>query len=210
LAHLLKLLCQLGVSPSDRRQLDQFEGLGFDPYFRPRKSHIKKQANLVVPKLNKVIFKLIILNIFDFLQLLFFKDMLKLMKINLVIPRLMSILNELSYPQHPKEIKTGFWGRAQVIHFLMTLVLSWSHSVNGICEALLESNQFSMWLCNLVLEDPDPLVRHEICVALYRLCAVPPANRTAATLLLSQLIKFLDKAECMQPQIRQEVCIFYF
>jgi len=56
LAHLLKLLCQLGVSPNDRRQLDQFEGLGFDPYFRPRKSHIKKQANLVVPKLNKVIF----------------------------------------------------------------------------------------------------------------------------------------------------------
>jgi len=55
LAHLLKLLCQLGVSPNDRRQLDQFEGLGFDPYFRPRKSHIKKQANLVVPKLNKVI-----------------------------------------------------------------------------------------------------------------------------------------------------------
>ncbi|KAL4111819.1 hypothetical protein QTP88_015704 [Uroleucon formosanum] len=185
LAHLLKLLCQLGVSPNDRRQLDQFEGLGFDPYFRPRKSHIKKQANLVVPKLNK--------------------EMLKLMKIDLVIPRLMSILNELSYPGHPKDIKTGFWGRAQVIHFLMTLVLSWSHSVNGICEALLESNQFSMWLCSLVLEDPDPLVRHEICVALYRLCAVPPANRTAATLLLSQLIKFLDKAECMQPQnIRHE------
>lgn len=52
---MLKLLCQLGVSPNDRRQLDQFEGLGFDPYFRPRKSHIKKQANLVVPKLNKVI-----------------------------------------------------------------------------------------------------------------------------------------------------------
>lgn len=136
--------------------------------------------------------------------------MLKLMKIDLVIPKLMSILNELSYPKHPKEIKTGFWGRAQVIHFLMTLVLSWSHSVNGICEALLESNHFSMWLCNLVLEDPDPLVRHEICVALYRLCAVPPANRTAATLLLSQLIKFLDKAECMQPQTRQEVCNFNF
>lgn len=55
LAHLLKLLCQLGVSPNDRRQLDQFEGLGFDPYFRPRKAHMKKQANLVVPKLNKVI-----------------------------------------------------------------------------------------------------------------------------------------------------------
>jgi len=55
LAHLLKLLCQLGVSPNDRRQLDQFEGLGFDPYFRPRKAHVKKQANLVVPKLNKVI-----------------------------------------------------------------------------------------------------------------------------------------------------------
>ncbi|XP_050545386.1 ubiquitin carboxyl-terminal hydrolase 34 [Daktulosphaira vitifoliae] len=184
LAHLLKLLCQLGVSPNDRKQLDQFEGLGFDPYFRSRKANMKKQTNLVVPKLNQ--------------------EMLKLMKIDLVIPRLMSILNELSFPRYPKEIKTGFWGRAQVIHFLMTLVLSWSHSINGICEALLESNQFSMWLCNLVLEDPDPLVRHEICVALYRLCAVTPANRTAATLLLSQLIKFLDKAECMKPQIREE------
>lgn len=43
------------MSPNDRRQLDQFEGLGFDPYFRPRKAHVKKQANLVVPKLNKVI-----------------------------------------------------------------------------------------------------------------------------------------------------------
>lgn len=57
LAHLLKLLCQLGVSPNDRQQLDHFEGLGFDPYFRSRKAHMKKQSNLIVPKLNKVCFK---------------------------------------------------------------------------------------------------------------------------------------------------------
>lgn len=44
----------------------------------------------------------------------FFQAMLQMMDVDLVMPRLTSILHEASLPRDPNHYKTGFWGRAQV------------------------------------------------------------------------------------------------
>lgn len=127
--------------------------------------------------------------------------MLELMDIDTVMPRFNSILMEMSSPRDLTHYKTGFWGRAQVVHFAMALLVSWSNSCPHVSRALILSKNFPVWLSRLVLEDPDPTVRREISTALFRLCTTNP---NIAPILLSSLISFIDKAERMRPQ-RHEV-----
>lgn len=83
----------------------------------------------------------------------------------------------------------------------MALLVSWSNSCPSVSHALISSKNFSLWLAKLVLEDPDPTVRREISTALFRLCTT---NLNIASVLLLELIKFIEKAERMRPQ-RHEV-----
>ncbi|XP_065207082.1 ubiquitin carboxyl-terminal hydrolase puf isoform X2 [Planococcus citri] len=181
LAHLLKLLCQLGVPLEDRHSLELFDSFGIATLLpnitKSKRRRCNKQEKLVIPCLNQT--------------------MLDLMDINTVMPRFNSILMEMASPRDLTHYKTGFWGRAQVVHFAMALLVSWSNSNPQVSRALVMSKNASGWLSRLVLEDPDPTVRREISTALFRLCTT---NQDIVEVLFTTLNSFMDKAERMRPQ----------
>ncbi|KAG8281089.1 Ubiquitin carboxyl-terminal hydrolase 34 [Homalodisca vitripennis] len=164
LACLLKLLCQLGMTHTTDDSATN----------KNKRKRCTKSDKMVIPKLSQ--------------------PMVQLMNIETVIPRLTSILYEASMPRDPNHYKTGFWGRAQVVQYAMALIVSWAYTVSGVREALYAEEQFHTWLRRLVLEEPEPCVRREVCMALYRLAAPPHAPS-----MLTHLLGLLDKAEVMRP-----------
>lgn len=133
--------------------------------------------------------------------------MLQMLNVDGVMSRLTSILYEASLPRDPNHYKTGFWGRAQVVHYAMSLLVSWVHSKDSVRETLFTTPNLSTWLQRLVLEDPEPAVRREVCTALYRLClgstATGDSNDSSPSLvtpMLTKLLEFLSIAENMGPQ----------
>ena len=61
----------------------------------------------------------------------------------------------------------------------------------------------------MLLEDPDPCVRREVCTGIYRMClGSSSSGRTGASCvapLLSILLEFLDNAQMMKPQRRESI-----
>lgn len=76
--------------------------------------------------------------------------MLQMMNVQTAMPRLTSILQEASMPRDQNHYKTGFWGRAQVIHYAMSLLVSWLHCSEEARAALFQDPNFSIWLQRLV------------------------------------------------------------
>lgn len=138
--------------------------------------------------------------------------MLSMMNVNTVMPRITSILNEASLPRDPNHYKTGVFGRSQVIHYTMALLVCWVHSDPVVKQSLFSSSEpfGKTWLRRLVLEDPEPAVRREVCTALYRLClgttGTENDNSEASGLIvpmLNTLLEHLVIAEAMQPSHRK-------
>lgn len=138
--------------------------------------------------------------------------MLSMMNVNTVMPRITSILNEASLPRDPNHYKTGVFGRSQVIHYTMALLVCWVHSDPVVKLSLFSSSEpfGKTWLRRLVLEDPEPAVRREVCTALYRLClgttGTENDNSEASGLIvpmLNTLLEHLVIAEAMQPSHRK-------
>ena len=87
----------------------------------------------------------------------------------------------------------------------MALLVSWLHCSEEARQALFQTANFSVWLQRLVLEDPEPAVRREVCSALYKLCLGVSGqgdcfDNSLVAPMLSQLLMYLDKAENMRPQ----------
>lgn len=139
------------------------------------------------------------------------KEMLSLMSIDTVLPRITAILEEASLPRDPNHYKTGLFGRAQVIHYAMALLVCWVHSDSEVGQYLFSSSEpfGGTWLRRIVLEDPEPAVRREVCTALYRLCLgsgdqTDPENTTSYIVpMLNILLEYLSIAEAMQPSCRK-------
>ncbi|CAB3381441.1 Hypothetical predicted protein [Cloeon dipterum] len=93
----------------------------------------------------------------------------------------------------------GLWGRAQVVHFAMALLVSWVHSSEEAKTALLSCGRLRVWLQRLVLEDPEASVRREVCAALCRMCISPESSLSPP--LLAQLLHFLPIAQEMKPPL---------
>lgn len=144
--------------------------------------------------------------------------MLSMMTVDTVMLRITSILNEASMPRDPNHYKTGLFGRSQVIHYAMALLVCWVHSDSQMRQSLFFASEAfgRTWLRRLVLEDPEPAVRREVCTALYRLCLGTTGQdddeeggheRSDATNLivpmLNRLLKHLVVAEAMQPSHRR-------
>lgn len=138
--------------------------------------------------------------------------MLRMMNVDTVMPRITSILNDASLPLDPNHYKTGLFGRSQVIHYTMALLVCWVHSDQIIRQYLFSSSEpfGKTWLRRLVLEDPEPAVRREVCTALYRLClgstGAEDENIDVAGLIvpmLNTLLEHLVIAEAMQPSHRK-------
>lgn len=127
--------------------------------------------------------------------------MMQLMSAKTTLHRLASILSDASRPPNPHQFKTGFWGRAQVIHYAMNLLVCLVHSSAQAREYLWVEPDICAWLQRFILDDPEPAVRREACAALYRICL---GNSAAYDSLmgpvLSRLISFLPVAEKMVSQ----------
>lgn len=139
--------------------------------------------------------------------------MLRMMTVDTVMPRITSILNDASLPLDPNHYKTGLFGRSQVIHYAMALLVCWVHSNPAVRQYLFSSSEpfGKTWLRRLILEDPEPAVRREVCTALYKLClgstGVEDDNSEQMPGLivpmLNTLLEHLVIAEAMQPSHRK-------
>ncbi|CAB4065741.1 USP34 [Lepeophtheirus salmonis] len=135
------------------------------------------------------------------------QTMLDLMNVDVVMPQITSVLLEVSRVKDPNQYRTGVFGRAQVVHFCLSLLVAWIYSMNDIEDALLSSNGLPAWLRHLVLEDYDPAVRREMCTGLYKLCmGSTTSGKTGVSVtgpMLSILLEFLDDALLMKPVKRE-------
>ncbi|XP_014226620.1 ubiquitin carboxyl-terminal hydrolase 34 isoform X1 [Trichogramma pretiosum] len=147
------------------------------------------------------------------------KELLSLMDVKTVLPRITNILEQAARPRDPNTYKTGLFGRSQVIHYAMALLVCWVHSEPLIGDSLFSDKQSfgSTWLKQLILEDPDPAVRREVSFALYRLCLgsleseegvlgaciIDPTASKLIVPLLVQLLVYLPTAEAMHPPQRK-------
>lgn len=102
--------------------------LGVEPL--PQESRPSRNEKILIPNLNEA--------------------MQALIDVKTTMPRLTSILAEASMPKDPNHYKTGFWGRAQVVHYAMALLVSWLHCREEARLGLFQSPNFSDWLRRLV------------------------------------------------------------
>lgn len=129
------------------------------------------------------------------------EHMLSLISAQPTLRRLASILSDASRPTNPNQFKTGYWGRAQVIHFAMNLLVCLIHSSAQAREFLWEEPTIFEWLQRFILDDPEPAVRREACAALYRICLGNSVGYdTLLGPILARLISFLPMAEKMISQ----------
>ncbi|CAG7822666.1 unnamed protein product [Allacma fusca] len=189
LASLLKILCYLGVMSEDTDCLnEQLYDVNDVPRKRAKRRKTSSEKTLI-PRLNDKV--------------------MSMMNVELVMTRLTNILQACSLPRDPNHYKTGFWGRAQVVHYAMALLVCWAFSCEEVRPALYAQKDFPQWLRRLVLEDPEPSVRREVCTGLYRLClGVSSTGKTGisyAPELISHLLKCLSASLAIKPQQRCEL-----
>ncbi|KFB41316.1 hypothetical protein ZHAS_00008912 [Anopheles sinensis] len=129
------------------------------------------------------------------------RETLALLEPRPTLERLASILNEESLPLNPNLFKTGLFGRPQVIHYAMNLLVCYAHSCLEVRRMLWTIEANGHWLQRLILDDPEPAVRREACAALYRLClGNAQTYYELMAPLLSKLVALLPLAENMKPQ----------
>ncbi|XP_055381002.1 ubiquitin carboxyl-terminal hydrolase puf [Condylostylus longicornis] len=127
--------------------------------------------------------------------------MLEMMEVDGTLKRLASILHDESAHQHSLnqlQLRTGFWGRAQVVQFVMNILVSFVHASKLARELLWSKQEYSGWLQKFILDDPEPAVRREICAGVYRICL--GNSKTFPDLLgplLQKLVSYLPIAEKM-------------
>ena len=105
--------------------------------------------------------------------------------------------------------RTGMFGRGQIVHFAMSLLVSWVYSdTSGQVEDMMFSqSEISVWLKQLLSE--DPAVRREMCTGVYRLClGTASQGRTGAGMiapLLAILLQYFEHAQTMKPPRRESI-----
>ena len=148
LGALLRLLVQFGVDQNDADTLaDQLADATANPRRRLKWSQTRKSSldRLLVPILSQ--------------------NMLELMDIERVMPKLGEVFLAASQPmsREATQYRTGLFGRSQVVHFAMSLLVSWIYSAPKEAEvAMFEVSGLATWLRSLLLEDHDPGVRREV------------------------------------------------
>ncbi|KAH8417407.1 hypothetical protein KR222_010565 [Zaprionus bogoriensis] len=141
--------------------------------------------------------------------------MLQLMEVPQCLKRLSSILNDevhqnsstgttpLLFPYQFHQLRTGFWGRAQLVQFTMNILVSFVHASAEARRLLWSQPEQCTWLQKFILEDPEPAVRREICAGLYRIClGNAQSYRLLLAPLLHKLIELLPRAEQMSSSVQ--------
>jgi len=196
LGALLRLLVLFGVDSTDADMLaDQLADATTTPRKRLKWLNVRKSSGtdrLLVPILSPI--------------------MIDLMDIERVMPKLGEVFLDASSPASRETIqyKTGVFGRSQVVHFAMSLLVSWVYSAHPQAEnAMFSNSELATWLRRLLLEDHDPAVRREMCTGIYRMCMGSSSNgrngQSCIAPMLSVLLEFLEDAQLMKPQRRESV-----
>ncbi|KAL5008333.1 hypothetical protein ScPMuIL_013914 [Solemya velum] len=187
LAYLLRMISQFAVEVSDA---DVGRDDTFESFESPRK-RLKRKGNekIIIPRLNP-----------STLAVLDLKSVLKI---------LMQILFDAAIPGDTNQVNPGTWGRAEVVHYSLSFLVSLAYSCDEVQSIMCLSPNFQSWLKRLTLEAPEPNVRREICMGLYRLCLGRTAdsqNGSAFLLpILSHLLSFLDSALLIKPKRNTEI-----
>lgn len=91
----------------------------------------------------------------------------------------------------------------------MALLVCYAFSSDEVRSSLYSQKDFPEWLKTLVLEDPEPAVRREVCTGLYRLClGVSSDGKTGTSYapeLISHLLLCLHASLSIKPQPKVEV-----
>ena len=92
--------------------------------------------------------------------------------------------------------RTGVFGRSQVVHYAMNLLVSWVFSNEGNEDALFSSVGLLQWLRNLLLDDHDPSVRREACTGLYKLCLGTTLSGARTGKFIFMFLSFVSEKYC--------------
>ena len=93
----------------------------------------------------------------------------------------------------------------------MSLLVSWVYSDTSgqVEDMMLSQSEISVWLKQLLLEDPDPAVRREMCTGVYRLClGTASQGKTGAGMiapLLAILLQYFERAQTMKPPRHESI-----
>ncbi|KAK3093520.1 hypothetical protein FSP39_016701 [Pinctada imbricata] len=121
---------------------------------------------------------------------------LSMLNIESVLQILMKILYDAAVPWY-------------VVHYSLSFLVSWAYSCDEVKRALCLSPNFVEWLKRLTLQAPEPFVRREACMGLYRLCLGKTSDaKTGYALLipmLTSMLSFLEEALAIKPQKTIEV-----
>ena len=134
---------------------------------------------------------------------IFDKNLLSTINVKEAVHFLIKILEDISQPYEYDYYRTSIWGRDQLIIQIMSLIVSWLNTTNEIRTIIIESKSLIDLLIKLVIDDPDVSVRSETSSAIYNLCLghtgkKEPADFELTMIMLSELLKCLNKAEAMR------------
>ncbi|KAK7104124.1 hypothetical protein V1264_018890 [Littorina saxatilis] len=134
---------------------------------------------------------------------------LKVLNEEAVLKILMQILYEAALPVDTNQLYLCSWGRAEVVRCALSLLVSVAYSCSEITGLQSATPDLTAWLKRLTLEAPEPYVRKEACMGLYRLCLGHTADnklgRGFLVPILSSLLTFLKDAILFKPQQGSEI-----
>ncbi|GAB6022101.1 hypothetical protein CHUAL_006244 [Chamberlinius hualienensis] len=123
--------------------------------------------------------------------------------IEAVAKRIISILYDAGRLPEGGHYKMSAGGRGQVVHYALSFLLSWALCCDRLKTLLFSDHYLTGWLHHLLLDDPEPSVRQEVCSSLYRLCLGTTSDGRSGTgftvPLLNCLVQFLPNATAMKP-----------
>ncbi|KAL1114996.1 hypothetical protein AAG570_007819 [Ranatra chinensis] len=107
------------------------------------------------------------------------------------------VLEETKVKVSPAKLEKNVPSKlSEVVQYAMMFFLAWCHTDSTVCSIMCSHSQFGTWLSRLLLEEPDPSIRCEVSVGLYRL--------EKPHILLPYLINFLPTAVAMRPSFNSE------
>ncbi|XP_048258866.1 ubiquitin carboxyl-terminal hydrolase 34-like isoform X4 [Haliotis rufescens] len=188
LAYLLRLVSQFAVNRADLETGSEEQS---ETYESPRKKVKKSKSaheKIFIPRLNQ--------------------STINMLNTETVLKILMQILYDAALPEDTNQLYIGSWGRAEVVHCALSFLISLAYSCDEVPGLLCTATNFNAWLKRLTLEAPEPYVRKEACMGLYRLrLGKTVDNKPGYSFLLpilSSLLSFLQVALEFKPQKNTE------
>ncbi|KAL8583540.1 hypothetical protein ACOMHN_054856 [Nucella lapillus] len=189
LAYLLRIITQFSAEHQDKDAMFEDTEAQDSPRKKIRRLRDEK---VVIPRLTQ-----------STMDLLNVEELLKIV---------MKILYETAYPADLNQLYMCSWGRAEVVSTALSLLVSVAYSSQEVHELQSATPDFTAWLKRLTLVAPEPYVRKEAAMGLYRLCLGHTADsdqgqtgRHYLLPILSTMLTFLSDAIQFKPERHNEI-----